>query len=145
VTANTRGTLQNLDNEVSVADCGHAIHDEPLEAEFFRHLYPINAKGIARNGTATKRELVDILLCELQALEVGLEGCGIAEKPVAPSDRLCPLKMRVARHEVVDILLSTLSGDLEEIKKILLNQNQLITEPHAHIRRYLVVAAAARM
>jgi hypothetical protein len=53
--------------------------------------------------------------------------------------------MRVARHDIVDILLSTLGNDLEEIDKVLLNQIQLIKEPHTHVGRYLVVAAAACM
>jgi hypothetical protein len=53
--------------------------------------------------------------------------------------------MRVTRHDVVDILLSTMDYDLEEIDMVLLNQIQLITEPHAHVSRYLVIAAAAFM
>ena len=53
--------------------------------------------------------------------------------------------MRLTRHDVVDILLSTMDYDLEEIDKVLLNQIQLITEPHAHVSRYLIVAAVACM
>lgn len=145
MTANSGGTLQYLNDEVPVPNCGHAVHNETLEAEFLRQLHPIDAKRISSNGTATKRELVDILLREPYALEVGLERRGITEKPMAPSDRLCPLKMGIARHEAVDVLLRTLRNDLEEIDQVFLNQDQLITEPHAHVGRYLVVAAAASM
>jgi hypothetical protein len=38
-----------------------------------------------------------------------------------------------------------LGNDLKEIDKVLLNQIQLVMEPHAHVGRYLVVAAAACM
>ena len=67
----------------------------------------------------------------------------MAEKEVTPSNRLCPLEMCITRHEVVDVLLCTLGNDFEEIHEVLFDENQLITEPHAHISSYLIVATSA--
>ena len=135
--------LHELDDEVTVGNTGHGVHDQAVEAELLGDGLTVDVERVACKRTTAKRGLVDASLELAESLQVGREEGAVHEHPVAPSDGLCALQVGVARHDMLDIALSTRGDHLEEVHQVALKHIQLIPEPQTHVGRDLIVPATA--
>ena len=67
------------------------------------------------------------------------------KEEVRPSDGLSTLKMRVTRHECVDLLPTTGDHDLDEFLEVAFDGLDLVHEPETHIGGDLIVPGPARV
>lgn len=75
--------------------------------------------------------MIEVLDNILQSLEVGGKEEAIAQEPMAPSDRLSALEMRVAGHYKADFGLGARDNNLEKGGEVGFYLGQLFTDPQA--------------
>ena len=80
-----------LDDKVAVADAPHRVLGDGLEAQLLAEEFTVNGEGVTCKGTASEGEYRDPGDELLKPLKIVLEGLGVREQEVGPSDGLSSL------------------------------------------------------
>ena len=140
-----RGRCEKLHDVVAVADGVEAVRVDALEVELLLHELAVDREGRAGESTGAERHDVRALVDALEAGEVAREHAEVGEQMMREQDRLCALQMRVARHDDVAVLFSSLHQGLLELDQEVGNGSDFPANIEVRIEGYLIVAAPPRM
>ena len=139
------GCAEELEDIVAVAHRIEAVVVDMLEMELLLHELPVDGERRARERARAQRHDIAALIDALEAGEVAREHAEIRQQMMAEGNRLCPLQMRIARHDDVRVLRRGLDECLLQIEDFLLHGHDFLAHIHMRVQRHLIVAAARRM
>lgn len=81
-----------FDDKVTVADTPHAVLGNGLEAQLLAKEFTVDGEGVPCEGTTSQGQDGDTGNQLLKPFKIALEGLGVREKEVSPSDGLSSLR-----------------------------------------------------
>ena len=130
---------EQLDGVVPVGDRVHGVVGGLPEAQGLGRLEPVHRIGGGSQGAGPQGALVQTIQAVLQPGHVPLEHIGIGHHVVAEGGGLCPLKMGIARHHCIGVLLCLLRQHLLQIQNHGDDDGDLLLHIQAGVHRHLVV------
>ncbi|MNI44782.1 hypothetical protein D3C73_991750 [compost metagenome] len=103
----------------------------------------VDREGRPRQRTRSQRQHVNPLVAVGQTLCIAAEHGHIREQVMSEQDRLGTLQMRISRYNRLYIVFSLLNQSFLQLTQQSDELHHPVTEIQMHIRRHLVVAAAA--
>ncbi len=145
------GGAAEFDGEVAVTDCVHAVLGDLGasfcidEAEVFGDGFPVEGEGGAGEGAASQGEDAGALGGIGEAVVVAFEHFHVGEEVVGEVDGLGALEVGIAGQESIGVLCGELGQGVLEGTDFLLEREDFLEGPEAHVQGDLVIAGAAGM
>ena len=133
-----------LDAEIPVGHAVNGVAAGRVKAQLGGGVEPVQRIGGARQRAGTQRTLgVHAGGGVPQAAQVPQQHPGVGHELVPKGDRLGPLQVGVARHDVAGALFGLAAERLDQLAELLLQPGAGLPQIEPDVQRHLVVAAAA--
>ena len=132
----------------AVVAVGYAVErvvGQARKAELLTDEVAVDRIGGGSERARAERHLVHTLVAVLETGDVALQHIGICHHIMCERRRLRTLKMRIARHDSVQILAALLGERLHEAEDQLDDLLDLLLDIQTHIERDLIVSRTAGM
>mmetsp|Transcript_26004 Transcript_26004/g.44372 ORF Transcript_26004/g.44372 Transcript_26004/m.44372 type:complete len:408 (-) Transcript_26004:61-1284(-) len=136
---------EKLHDKVAIAHAIKGVARDAIKSQLLGKKFAIHTEGIPRQRTASQRALISARNQLPQSLGIPRNRRHVRHQPMAETNRLRGLQVRVSCHENVNVLPRKLRRSRQQGSQILKDVPLGLDNPQSGIGRHLIVSAASRM